>query len=551
MSPPPIPTAVHSSASPAVEVVAMLGDSVIGVRHILEPSRRPAMAVHRALFATGALLLVIAATAFAFGVRSARLDAHARRHWIEVEQRPAWQFRPSRIGPLGDAAAFGGLVGGLACLALALGRRRRQDDERAITIGHGPGVDFATELGGERFELVAAGAGGLIARVPPGAALEPAVSARAVDDIVEVPIAPGQRMRIARGAQTYVIAAVAAPARLAVEHHLDRRLLAFAGASALAHLLVLALIDGIAPDPRGLNDDLVGLDRRLAAVKLPAHEEPAKLPAEPAEAGGGAEQGGATLGASGAMGKVDATSAIGRFQHQRRSERERFAAKTSEAARAEAREAGILGFYQPSVDDFGVLASTQAFSSGIHERMVHGGHLGDDVGEAAGGWGYGVWGFGPGAGGKDAGTIAVGEYDLVGPGGDGGDRLGTCGGGRSCGGSSVRRHAASVPPPVVGDARSTGGLDKQIIRAHIRRKLPQIRHCYERALIGAPSLAGTTTVQFQITPQGVVQGVRAAGLGGGVDDCVADVIGAIEFPRPTGGGYVNVTSYPFTFSNPG
>jgi hypothetical protein len=35
-----------------------------------------------------------------------------------------------------------------------------------------------------------------------------------------------------------------------------------------------------------------------------------------------------------------------------------------------------------------------------------------------------------------------------------------------------------------------------------------------------------------------------------VENCVADAIRSIQFPKPTGGGFVNVT-YPFTFKAAG
>ena len=66
-----------------------------------------------------------------------------------------------------------------------------------------------------------------------------------------------------------------------------------------------------------------------------------------------------------------------------------------------------------------------------------------------------------------------------------------------------------------------------------------------------PSLTGTVVTQFQISPQGVVQGATAAGMGDkGVEDCVAEAIRSIQFPKPKGGGFVNVR-YPFIFQPAG
>ena len=101
-------------------------------------------------------------------------------------------------------------------------------------------------------------------------------------------------------------------------------------------------------------------------------------------------------------------------------------------------------------------------------------------------------------------------------------------------------------PVEAGDPSATGALDKNIIRRYIRRNLARIRLCYERQLLVDPKLSGTVTAKFAIEPDGSVSGVSASGLHADVDSCVASVIAKIQFPKPRGGGYVNVT-YPFRF----
>jgi hypothetical protein len=537
----------------AVEVAALLGDSLVGVRHVSDPRGGALRRGTLALFAAGALLLCTAALAFAVGVRSARADQLARERWIEVEGRPAWEFRPARLSALGDVAAVGGLLGGLACIAWALARSRRDREPGAVTIGHGAGTDFAAgELGGERFALVAPRGDGFVLRVPAGAAVEPAIAGRGPDGAIETPLEAGARFRIAAGQLGFVVAAVNAPRRHAAGGKLETRVLAFAGGSALAHLALLALVHSIAPDSKSLHDDPIAGELRLVSVKSAALEDAREPPPEPGAAGEvGGPDGAATEGAEGKMGSKESTAAAGRFQHQKRSEEQQLARPSKDEVRAAAREAGILGLARANPQYFTGLTSTSEFSSGIDDRMVYGGHVGE-IGEMAGGWGYGVYGFGPGAGGKNGQSIAVGEYGLTGPGGDGGDRVGygTCKPGQTCG-TGLRGHQGKVPPPRIGPVASDGFLDKQIIRQHIRKKLPMIKHCYERALIAAPGLGGTSVAQFQISPQGKVQGSTVRGLNAEVDGCIADVISTIEFPAPKNGGYVNVSSYPFTFVNPG
>src|SRR5690606_22884562 len=105
---------------------------------------------------------------------------------------------------------------------------------------------------------------------------------------------------------------------------------------------------------------------------------------------------------------------------------------------------------------------------------------------------------------------------------------------------------AAVPQVRIGNATATGDLDKNIIRRYIRRQLPRIKYCYEKELLVRPGLAGTVTVSFQIAPSGEVSAASASGVSDEVASCIAGVVKAIQFPKPKGGGVVQV-QYPFTF----
>jgi hypothetical protein len=494
-------------------------------------------------------------------VRTARHDAAARAAWAATD-RPMWELRPTPRSPLGDVAVLGGLGAGLAALCWALARSRRERRPSDVTIGEAADVDFPSTAAGvvARFALVAPRGDGFVLRVPAGAAIEPASIGRQADGSIETELAADARFRIAAGAQAWLVRAVAPPrAELAVAARFDRRVAAFAAGSTLAHLALLAIIAAIPPDARALNDDQLGLDGREIYVTLKPAEPPKAEPAEDGQGTAAGLDGKKTAGTEGQMGSKTSTATEGRFAHEKRDDRPRLAAPTTSAeARARARKAGILGLWASRPQNFVAMTGTEAFSSGLDDRTVYGGHIGRDVGEMAGGWGYGIYGFGPGAGGVDGSTIAVGEYDLGGPGGPGRDpsRSGNCGldGTARCRDGhdlSVKQRTSRVPDPTIGPSESDGGLDPQIIRRKIREKLSQIRFCYERALVADHDLAGTSTVAFTISPQGVVQGAGARGLGGAVDGCITDVIESIQFPAPKGGGYVKVTSYPFTFQPAG
>ena len=98
---------------------------------------------------------------------------------------------------------------------------------------------------------------------------------------------------------------------------------------------------------------------------------------------------------------------------------------------------------------------------------------------------------------------------------------------------------------VLGDA-----LSRSLIDEVIKRKLAQIRFCYQRQLQHEPDLAGSLVVSFTIAGDGSVSraGIKRDGLGSGeVAACVVDRFEQMQFPRPNGGGLVMVT-YPFAFA---
>ena len=146
-------------------------------------------------------------------------------------------------------------------------------------------------------------------------------------------------------------------------------------------------------------------------------------------------------------------------------------------------------------------------SSGLYDGDIYGGLLGDEVGEMEGGFGFGRTGSGSGG---------------------------------------MRGRRAQEPQVAIGDASATGDLDKNIIRRYIRRKLPQVRYCYEKRLLVKPKLAGRVDTQFVIDAAGNVTSASAKGMDPEVASCITAAIKSIQFPKPKGGGVVKVT-YPFNF----
>lgn len=148
-------------------------------------------------------------------------------------------------------------------------------------------------------------------------------------------------------------------------------------------------------------------------------------------------------------------------------------------------------------------------------------------------------------------ALAVDAADLVdaadegryGPiGGDWGSGIGGVGTGRG----GMRGKVSDLPQVRIGMPDTQGGLDKPVIRRYIKRNLTKITYCYEKELNAKPTLEGTVRAQFTISATGAVTSSTASGVDDAVATCIASVIRAIEFPKPQGGGNVNV-SYPFVF----
>jgi pSer/pThr/pTyr-binding forkhead associated (FHA) protein len=540
----------------AVEVAAMLGDSVVGVKHVMNPRGGKVTGATYGLFAAGAILLVFSAFAFAVGVRNSAKNQAALDTHLE-ERKPIGEFRPHRISVAYDFLAFGGAAGGILCVILGLVRFREEKVQPYFRIGQASDVDFPTdEAPSASFALVAPmgddfvfnyGAnmtgemtlngqsqnlqelGGTPSTIQPGA--------------MEVRIPPNARIRVTSGHQTFLVSAVSPPRRQAVPlfASVESTFLAYLGGSAILFLGVVALLNRIPPDSRQMHNEMIGADARLAKVQTDSQEDP-KLEEQEEDDGEEDDSGGTGTKMAldeGKMGKKESTRQSGQYAMEKTADTPQLA---KEKQMEQAAKAGILGVLKQSPGGaFASLTGTADFSSGLDDRNVYGGLIGNEVGEMQGGWGYGVRGVGPGGGGTGWGTIGTGRYGLIGHGSGTGEGYGT-GSGRG----GMRGRKAVTPQVRIGQASASGDLDKNIIRRYIRRQIRRIQNCYERELLVKPSIAGTVVTQFQISPQGKVQGASASGVDGKVSGCVAGVIRSIKFPEPKGGGYVNVR-YPFIF----
>ena len=90
-----------------------------------------------------------------------------------------------------------------------------------------------------------------------------------------------------------------------------------------------------------------------------------------------------------------------------------------------------------------------------------------------------------------------------------------------------------------------GSMDPELLRKILREYIPQFRHCYQQELIGnSDKIKGVIDLNFTISPDGKVakhnitaKDARFSKKGIG---CMGQVLGLIDFPKPKGGGVVDV-----------
>jgi pSer/pThr/pTyr-binding forkhead associated (FHA) protein/outer membrane biosynthesis protein TonB len=108
-------------------------------------------------------------------------------------------------------------------------------------------------------------------------------------------------------------------------------------------------------------------------------------------------------------------------------------------------------------------------------------------------------------------------------------------------------YTAGIPSETV----VLGSMDPDVIRRILREHIPQFRYCYQKELDrnANKDLSGTVELIFTIGASGTVSkaGVTSkSSLPGPVKGCVVRVLRGIRFPRPLGGGTVDVNQ-PFNF----
>jgi hypothetical protein len=548
----------------AIEVATMLGDSVVNVKHCMDPHSGKITSKTWALLATGAASLLVSAIAFYVSVSTAAYNKAGLQYWTQVAHKPAHAFRAQMLSAGWDWLAFGGFAFGLAVVAVSLLRIRDERKSPYYRIGTAPGVEQPVEgAPTEDFPLVApqgdefvfnfsrnmTGDAIIDNRATPFAELVASGRARpstALPGAYELPLALHPRIRAKVGQTSFVVTSVGKPRRHATPLFagVQSRTVGYFVGSLGVHLGIVLLLAQIPPEAGGASFDIAQSEMTHVKVTGEMKEEtPQEQPELVDDGTGGETSAGAQMAlAEGTAGTDKSPNISG---HIRIKDNNLPPQLARIQAIEEARSAGVLGSVAlQSGDAFASITELGNLSSGFDAVNAYGAIYGAD-GESFGNFGYGRSGFGAGGGCTTGPCGIIGTqpgYGRIGLG-----KYGTSGWNTNPGGVlGGRKHPPGVPNPVIGRPEATGGLDKEIIRRHIKRNIEKIKYCYEKQLLAQPGLEGTVSVAFFITPNGTVSSSVGSGMNAEAANCMASVVSNIAFPKPSDGGGVQV-NYPFTF----
>jgi hypothetical protein len=533
----------------AVEIAAMLGDSVVGMKHCLDPHGGKVSRKTWAAVAAGAVALVAAGVAFAVSVATAAANERALAAW----QHPRAAFRAEQLSPAWDWLAVGGLALGIAALGWALLRVRDERRSPYYRIGTAPGVEQPCEgAPAASFALVAPAGDGFVFQFAHGVDVQlleqHARESVALAGSGTLPIAPGTRIRARVGQTTFLVSSTPRP-RCEARARIELPAMKYLAGSLAGHVVMWALLCRLPVDADGADVELT-TQEALTLRTSEIDRDAAAPPTEPSGGtGGGHESGPAAAGmklAEGAAGSRASTSAPAHLEMMHRADVDLQYSRTEVVEVA--RHAGILGASSPVYTGLAALAADQDLANGFETKDVMGPMYGPDGPVGSGGFGTGQLGLDHGGDGWA--TIGSGEYGVI-----CGSATRECGGGGP-GGTSIgglpRRHVAAYPiihDSFPRDGNVIGEYDRTIIRRYIHRNMAKLSYCYEHELLARSDLAGDIVVDFFIQPNGTVSAATATGFDATVASCVAGVVNSIEFPAPRGEGIE--VHYPFAFQRTG
>ncbi len=89
-----------------------------------------------------------------------------------------------------------------------------------------------------------------------------------------------------------------------------------------------------------------------------------------------------------------------------------------------------------------------------------------------------------------------------------------------------------------------GSMDPELLRKILKEYLPQFRHCYQKELESNEAAKGVIDLHFRINADGSVSNINIRGkrakFSASGTTCMGGVLKLIDFPKPKGGGVVDV-----------
>jgi hypothetical protein len=554
----------HLEEGKSIEVATLLGDSVVDVKHCIDPHGGKITPKTWGVFAAGAACLLVSAIAFYVSVSTAAYNQGALDYWTHVANKPVHGFRAQILSTGYDWLAFGGFAMGLVACVMGLARMRAERRSPYYRIGTAPGVEQPLEgAPAASFPLVAPQGDDFVFNFGTGMTgdmmidgkatplAELAASGRARPSMhavgaFELPIPMNGRIRAKIGMTSFLVTGVATPRQHTTPllAGLESRTVSYFAGSLAAHLALVLILAQIPVDAGTVNVDISSLEQ--TGIKSDSTEKE-DVPPEQLVVNDGTTgpDGQSAVAMNLPEGKAGTTKSDRPDGHLRMKDNNLDPQVARLQAIEEARTAGFLGSVSlQSGGAFASLTGTGNLSSGFEDKDIYGPLFGSE-GEGQGYFGWGRNGFGGGGGCTQEpcgiiggptgyGKIGLGRFGRSGWDGPGG------------GGPGMRKRTPGVPGPVIGTPTGSPTLDKATIRRYIKRHIDKIGYCYEKELLAKPGIEGTVTVSFFISPTGSVKGSTGSGFDAVVANCVADVVGEIAFPAISDSGGVQV-NYPFTF----
>ncbi|MBV8762940.1 MAG: FHA domain-containing protein, partial [Deltaproteobacteria bacterium] len=386
------------SGARAVEVAAMLGDSVVGVKHCIDPKGGKVTGATWGLFALGGACLCVFVFAFYTAVQNAAYNKGRYDYETLVLKKPGYSVRPRMLSGGFDWAAFGGLLASIGMMTSALVRMRKEKESPYARIGTAPGVEFPIEgAPSPDFPLVAPHGDDFAFSFSPGMEGEMVVNGQSttLGELASQgrttisPIPSGAKIRVRVGRTTFLVSSVARPRRHAAPLlSFDTPFMVSLGGTTAAFGILLLLLFQVPVEDSAANADLSSLEDTSTRTNSASQDDPPPPPPEDQPDDGKDESGGTGQAMAldeGKMGKKDSDRAEGQYKMQKTQEDPQLARQQAIDA---ARTAGILGntaLVQGGA--FASLTGTGDISSGFDDTNIYGGLLGNEAGEMNGGFG--------------------------------------------------------------------------------------------------------------------------------------------------------------------